>query len=262
MKEIEIKVLKNELIDWRGIELFQPEGFKKQSKDQLEKLKRSIQKNGIVSSLIVWQPKNSKKIWAGDCHHRLKALKELESEGVKTPDKVPSDFVICENKKEFAKLILIWSSKYSDVTQDGYDNFIKLYNIEIDEINITDINVNGEQNESEYSAKIEPPIYEITGDKPELADLLNSKKAKKLISKINEAKIKDNEIKSFLIVAAQRHNIFSYSNIAEYYAHSCKEVQELMEESALIIIDYKKAIENGFTRLAKRFAKIVEENDG
>ena len=47
--------------------------------------------------------------------------------------------------------------------------------------------------------------------------------------------------KDFLINAAYRHITFNYSNIADYYAHSSKEMQELMEESALIIIDFEKA---------------------
>ena len=54
--------------------------------------------------------------------------------------------------------------------------------------------------------------------------------------------------KKFLITAAQRHNVFSYKLIADYYAHSNAEMQNLMEDSALVIIDFKKAIENGYVK--------------
>ena len=59
------------------------------------------------------------------------------------------------------------------------------------------------------------------------------------------------EEKSFLIDAVRRHNVFDYEKIAEYYAHSNKEMQELMEESALVIIDFEKAIQLGYVKLCK-----------
>ena len=37
---------------------------------------------------------------------------------------------------------------------------------------------------------------------------------------------------------------------ADYYAHASKEMQELMEDSALVIIDFGKAIEKGYIRLS------------
>ena len=57
------------------------------------------------------------------------------------------------------------------------------------------------------------------------------------------------EEKNFLIDAARRHNVFDYSKIADYYAHASKEMQELMEKSALVIIDFEKAIELGYVKL-------------
>ena len=41
----------------------------------------------------------------------------------------------------------------------------------------------------------------------------------------------------FLICAAQRHLVFNYANIAEYYTHQNKNMQDLMKQSALIILD-------------------------
>ena len=46
-----------------------------------------------------------------------------------------------------------------------------------------------------------------------------------------------------------------HQSIADFYAHSNKEVQDLMEESALVIIDFDKAIENGYVKLSKELEK-------
>ena len=55
--------------------------------------------------------------------------------------------------------------------------------------------------------------------------------------------------KIFLKLAAARHIIFNYENIADYYCNASKEMQELMEKSALVIIDFESAIEGGFLQL-------------
>ena len=70
------------------------------------------------------------------------------------------------------------------------------------------------------------------------------------------------EEKAFLISCAQRHLVFNYKNIADYYAHSNKEVQELMEKSALVIIDFDKAIENGYIELSEGIKKLYQEDYG
>ena len=55
--------------------------------------------------------------------------------------------------------------------------------------------------------------------------------------------------KEFLIKAAQRHIVFNYEMIADYYASASKDMQMLMEKSALVIIDFEKAIQLGYVRL-------------
>ena len=58
-------------------------------------------------------------------------------------------------------------------------------------------------------------------------------------------------MKDFLKVAAYRHVKFNYERIADYYANAPKEVQELIEDSALVIIDFNKAIEDRFVNISK-----------
>lgn len=104
--------------------------------------------------------------------------------------------------------------------------------------------------EQKYSTKVCAPIYEPKNEKPHLLELCNDRKTNTLIHKINNSNVSEKE-KEFLIKAAQRHLVFNYEKIADYYAHSSKEMQELMEDSALVIIDFEKAIELGYVKLCE-----------
>jgi hypothetical protein len=61
-----------------------------------------------------------------------------------------------------------------------------------------------------------------------------------------------------LIEAAKRHTVFNYRLIAEYYATASKEMQGLMERSALVIIDINNAIANGYVKLSERVKKLMQ----
>lgn len=105
-----------------------------------------------------------------------------------------------------------------------------------------------------YTKKINIPIYEPKGPKPAIEELFDLSKAEQLIKEIKASSLPDAE-KIFLQFAAYRHVVFNYENIAEYYAHSDKDTQTLIENSALVIIDFDKAIENGFVKLAADIAE-------
>tara|TARA_R100000458_G_C8277373_1_gene252876 strand:+ start:3305 stop:4036 length:732 start_codon:yes stop_codon:yes gene_type:complete len=136
-----------------------------------------------------------------------------------------------------------------------------------DSVEITDWGLDVWQNEDDvkekekYTGKIETPKYEPTGVKPGVQDLYNTEKADKLIEKIKAANL-DKAEEAFLIHAAYRHTVFNYKNIAEYYIHSSKEVQELMEDNALVIIDFKKAIEGGYISLNEQITNNYLEEHG
>jgi hypothetical protein len=102
--------------------------------------------------------------------------------------------------------------------------------------------------EQKYSTKIESPIYEPKNQKPHLVELVDKSKTHRLIREIDQSNLSIDE-KKFLIDAARRHNVFNYEKIADYYAHSSKEMQNLMEKSALVIIDFEKAIQLGYVKL-------------
>lgn len=110
----------------------------------------------------------------------------------------------------------------------------------------------------EYSSKIESPIYTPKLEKqPPVEALVDTGVTDKLLSKIESSEL-PKKVKEFLKLSAHRHLKFDYGMIAEYYAHANKETQELMEQSALVIIDFDKAIENGFIRMTDGLASITE----
>jgi hypothetical protein len=107
-----------------------------------------------------------------------------------------------------------------------------------------------EESDDKYTKKVEAPIYEIKGEKPSISELYNDVKYKELISELEAEKIPQ-DVREFLQVAATRHIVFDFSKIAEYYAHALQDVQRLMENSALVIVDFNRAIELGYVKLSE-----------
>lgn len=95
---------------------------------------------------------------------------------------------------------------------------------------------------------------------PNIEDLIDDKKSNTLSGMILMSSVTETE-KEFLLKACTRHYRFNYSKIADYYAHASIEMQKLMEELALVIIDFNDAIENGYTKLSDSIASIIKERD-
>ncbi|WP_278496456.1 ParB/Srx family N-terminal domain-containing protein [Pantoea vagans] len=107
-----------------------------------------------------------------------------------------------------------------------------------------------------YTAKIDTPVYEPSETVPVVSELYNENKTQDLRGRIKAAELPP-EVERFLLSAAERHTVFHFNKIADYYASASAEVQALFEESALVIIDYEKAIEHGFVHLTKKMVEIV-----
>lgn len=109
-----------------------------------------------------------------------------------------------------------------------------------------------------YTADVNIPQYKITGEKPKLSDLYDTSIAESLVEQIDESGVPV-EVKDFLRQAAQRHVRFDYQAIAEFYAASDEETQRLMEDSALVIIDFDDAIAKGYAKLSDKIKAMREE---
>jgi len=111
-----------------------------------------------------------------------------------------------------------------------------------------------------YSQKVDAPTYEPSATKPNIQDLYDDAKAFELIDKIKTSKLPQAE-KDFLMLTAGRHVVLNFQLIADYYAHSEKQVQELMEDSALVIVDIDNAITNGWVSLSSKLDDMYEEDN-
>lgn len=111
--------------------------------------------------------------------------------------------------------------------------------------------------EFKYTRKIEIPIYEPKNVMPKLSDIYNTDKRDELLVEIEKCNLPD-DIKAFLQSAAERHTQFNFAKIADFYAHAPKDIKVLMENSALVIIDYDNAIRNGFIAYQEEVDKDVQ----
>lgn len=188
-------------------------------------------------------------------HTRLKAAKKL---GLKTVPCIRADDLTDEQIKAFR----LADNKVSELAEWDEEKLLA----ELEELENIDMSLYGfqfpeekEDNEQDdtYSHETNIPQYEIQGECPDISELVDVTKTKELLEEINNADIGYDE-KQFLKLAAQRHLVFNYRKIAEFYAQASPEVQELMEKSALVIIDYDDAIANGYTTLSQKVQELLE----
>lgn len=118
-----------------------------------------------------------------------------------------------------------------------------------------------EDDENSYTQKVDAPTYEPSEIKPNIKDLFNDEKAFDLIEKIKASNLPQAE-KDFLMLTAGRHVVLNFQLIADYYAHSEAVMQELMEDSALVIVDIDNAIANGWVNLSEKLDEMYDEENG
>lgn len=133
VQKIKSRVQKTELINWRELQFIQQEDFKELPDNERERLKGSFIKNGFVDPFMVWEDKKG-VVWCLDGKHRTLLLEELTTDGVQVPPLLPANFIQCSSKKEAAKLVLVYSSYYAHITQQGLHDFIEAYKIDFLEI--------------------------------------------------------------------------------------------------------------------------------
>ena len=107
-----------------------------------------------------------------------------------------------------------------------------------------------QQKVTEYSRKIESPVYVPTGETIEgPSALYDESEVKDLEYHIKAADIPE-DVRDMLLKSAQRFRKFDFSKVAEYYSQ-CEDpvIRALMERTAMVIVDFKQAIENGFVVL-------------
>ena len=221
--------------------------------DAVQYVAESIKEFGFINPILL---DANGVIIAG--HTRLKAAKKL---GIK---EVPVVYVDDLNEEQ-AKAFRLADNKTGEFAE--WDT--ALLEQELAEILDLDMSLFGFGEDStladdliddKYTLAVNIPQYEITGECPSFSDMLDTDKSKELIAEIEQSGVSEDE-KTFLIAAAQRHNVFNYRNIAEYYAHATPEMQQLMEKSALVIIDVDNAIANGYATRMADVLDMMEDGD-
>lgn len=250
MGEIKINCKVSDFLELDELTEFQGE-LKKRTDDDVEKIKKSILEYGFSFPFFVWN--NGEVNYTLDGHGRIMTLKRMRKMGYDIPA-LPVVYVGAESEEEAKNLLLRLNSQYGKMTKDSILDFIGDYEIDFEDLALPNGVISFEEIEDE-PLEIKTPIYEITGECPEVSELVYETKFDELDEKIDSADIPE-DVKRFLKIAATRHFQFDYEKIAEFYAHADKEVQELMEESALVIIDYKKAIEYGYAKFTETIKEI------
>lgn len=212
---------------------------------------KSIQANSYIAPIIV--DENGVIIaW----HGRKKALEKLwvkeadilMVEGLSEIQK--KDYRIRDNKLTELSEWDMWNLEL-ELNEIGSEELSELFAWWLEE------EESSEEWESKYTKKIEAPIYEPWDTEWALQDLCDKTKADKFIDRIKAVKM-PNDVKAFLIDAASRHMVFNYKRIADFYAGQPKEIQELMESLALVIIDFDRAIEEWYIQISESF---LQESD-
>lgn len=254
-----------------GALVLNPKNNNKHPKEQIERLAKLIEFQGFRNPVVV--SNRTGFVVAG--HGRIEAAKKT---GLK---EVPVMFQDFENEaQEYAYLtsdnaIASWanidlSMVNTEMLDLGPDFDIDLLGIKDFVVDLNEFergdnsNLSREEQEelSKYSKKVTTPIYTPKKDiPPPVNDLFSCEKYDKLVREVKEKKL-PKDIELFLISAASRHIVFNYENIAEFYCHQHGDIQDLMEKSALVIIDFSKAIENGFVKLTQEIKEIIDQNNG
>ncbi len=242
-------------VDWRKIEPLQPDDVK--IDNNKEALKQSLLKNGFVVPFAVWT--NNDIHYCIDGHTRKNVLKELFEQGHDVPKTLKAYQIKAKDRQEAVSILVeVFNQKHNPFDSEVLTEWLNIEDVEIEDfedinIKIPDIGIDSDfKKEAEnYSRVVETPIYKPTGKCPKINELFNTDKVQELLKKINEKELPE-DIKNFLTFSAYRHTAFNFENIVEYYAHADKIIQELMEDSALVIIDFNKAIEMGYVKMIEK----------
>lgn len=227
-------------------------------------ISESLKVHGQYRAVVV--QRSTSRILAGN--HTWKAAKSL---GWKT---IAAHFIDCDDDR--AMRILLADNRANDLamyddaglaellkqlaeTDDGltgtlYDDDALNDLVADIERSLTDANA-----PTEFSQVVKVPHYEIVGEQPNVSELADTARATQLAERIMNADVPD-DVRKFLLLATQRHVVFNYRKIAEFYPHASEDVQQLMEESALIIIDADDAIARGYATFAQQISEIADDD--
>jgi len=227
--------------------LANPFNHRRHPQKQRDVVSASIQELGFIKSVIV----NQLTGHIVDGHERV-----MQALGVGDDTLVDVEYVeLSPEDEKKALLVLDVSSELAEIDASALDQLVA--ECSFGEGVLSDLSKQmladcgkWQEDDEQYTPKIVPPTYSVTGQKPSVTELQSLDKYNELVSRIEASKGLSEELKQFLIMAATRHVVFDYEKIAEFYAHSSEEEQALIEDSALVLIDMDNAIAKGYCQLS------------
>lgn len=226
------------------------------SEEQIEQIMASIKEFGFNDPIGVWTNADGEtEIVEG--HGRVMAAKKL---GYSVLPVIHLDSLTDEQRRAYTH-VHNQQTRNSEFDWEMLAEEMDALAFDWDELGF-DILVEDDHTDDTYTDKTESFIYEPSDEVPELSELADFDKQNELERKAAEY-YEDGRITEeqylFLVEASKRHTVFDYGKIADYYASADADMKELMEDSALVIIDYNKAIEEGYVKLRDSIALLMEE---
>lgn len=114
-------------------ELQEMHHFKTQTDTDYVKLRNVLIERGFKFPFTIWIDEAGTK-WTVDGRSRLKTLKRMRDENVKLPDRFPANLIGADTKEDAAKDIIASESKFADINEGDFTEFLSDYNIDWDSV--------------------------------------------------------------------------------------------------------------------------------
>jgi hypothetical protein len=210
--------------------------------EKFEKLKKSLQEDPEMLELreiIAYDNNGQLVVICGNM--RLRAMQDL---GIK---EAPTKILPTETSIEKLKAYTIKDNV--GFGEHDWEILANEWDVEQLEEWGLDVPVKKDLNEQDLF-DIEIPFYTPSEILPEVNELANLDKTKKLIDKINLLEI-DNELKEILKIRASFFTDFNFQKIADYYSSQDEKIKEVFKDLGLVILAPKEALERGFVELSE-----------
>ena len=131
LETIQSRIIKTEKINWKTLQFIQDEDFKEWINDGDKKLLQSILKYQFIDPFKVWEHEG--KLYCLDGRHRFMDLDAIYKTDAypMVPELLPATFIDCKDMKEAAELVLVYSSAYAKITQQGLFDFVSNFNLDV-----------------------------------------------------------------------------------------------------------------------------------
>lgn len=125
---INSRIIKLEPVKWLELQFIQQDDFKEWLPNGDKKLIESLLKYQFADPFKVWQHNGIN--YCLDGRHRFLDLMSVAESGYEVPQMLPATFIDCKDMKEAAELVLVYSSAYAKITQQGLLDFVKNFDLD------------------------------------------------------------------------------------------------------------------------------------